>query len=355
MALLVLTQLWTDKRTNNQLNKHSHGPIQLKFRQKLKQGCAVALGIAALTLGLAPETVAQTADQTVAQSTAQTITQRTAQTRNSQVTDSSVISQANPASPANPASQANPVSVPGALPALPTPIPTPFLPLLSGITDLSANTYSIQSVGQLRPRDVEALAPDGVGWLQSMILPLYVTPGGEPWGWIYQGWLIPNGQPYLAIGRDAGFAMVRAYDNLYTFPVLEAREDGWFRVQYTPGGSAWAHASQLSLGAMPLVVEGWETQLQAQDSVYFLQTNEAQALRSQPEIASNMLGLIPSGSLIEPLSFQGDWMQARVTRPASACRPLAGATVAEGWMRWRGDKSESLVWYRPEGGCGQAG
>ena len=239
-------------------------------------------------------------------------------------------------------------------PAAPSPAPKPFSPVVAGVIDLSAEANSIMSVGQLRPRDVEALAADDVGWLKSVILPLYVTPGGDHWGWIYQGWLIPKGQTSLAIGRDAGFAMVKAYENLYTFPVLETREDGWFRVQYTTGGSAWAHSSQLELGNVPLTVEGWETQLEAQGSVYFLETDEAQALRSQPEDATNMLSMVPAGSLIEPLAFEGDWMQVKVTRPASACRPLTGATVTEGWMRWRGANRESLVWYRPEG-CAQAG
>ncbi|MFK8184341.1 MAG: hypothetical protein AB8B99_13295 [Phormidesmis sp.] len=236
-------------------------------------------------------------------------------------------------------------------PAAPSPAPTPFSPEVAGIVDLANGAESIRSLGQLRPRNVEALADDDVSWLSDVILPLYVSPGGEHWGWIYQGWLIPKGQTYLAIGRDAGFAMVRAYENLYTFPVLEARADGWFRVQYSPNGSAWAHSSQLALGDVPLAVEGWETQLRSQKAVYFLEANKAQALRSQPEAATNMLSMVPSGSLIEPLDFQGDWMQVRVTRPASACRALTGATVTEGWMRWRGDNRESLVWYRPDSSC----
>ena len=239
-------------------------------------------------------------------------------------------------------------------PAAPSPAPTPFSPDVAGIVDLSEGTGAINSLGQLRPRDVEALKDDSVGWLKSVVLPLYTSPGGEHWGWIYHGWLIPKGQPYLAIGRDAGFAMVRAYKNLYTFPVLEAREDGWFRVQYTQGGSAWVHSSQLDLGDVPLTVEGWETRLQAQDSVYFLETDEAQALRSQPQATANMLSLISANSLIKPLAFNGDWMQVRVTRPATACRPLAGATVTEGWMRWRNTAYASLVWYRPDGDCTQA-
>lgn len=238
-----------------------------------------------------------------------------------------------------------------AAPAAPSPAPAPFSPNLRGILDLTNGAESIQSLGQLRPRDVDALAGDDVGWLADVILPLYVSPGGDHWGWIYQGWVIPSGQTYLAIGRDASLAMIRAYENLYTFPVLEARADGWFRVQYSSNGSAWAHSSQLELGDVALTVEGWEERLRSQPSLYFLETGKAQPLRSQPEAATNMLGMVPTNSLIEPLDFQGDWMQVRVTRPASACRALTGATVTEGWMRWRGDNRESLVWYRPGDTC----
>ncbi len=239
----------------------------------------------------------------------------------------------------------------------PSPAPAPFAPVVSGIVDLSSGATTIMSTGQLRPENVEASAAleSSADWLQSVNLPLYVSPGGEHWGWIYQGWLIPKGQPALAIGRDAGFAMVQAYENLYTFPVLEVREDGWFRVQYTSGGSAWSHTSLLALGEAPLVLESWEDRLQAQESLYFLANEKAQPLRSQPELATNMLGLVATDSLIEPLSFEGDWMWVRVTRPTALCQPLTGATTTEGWMRWRGDAGESMVWYQPDGRCPQAG
>jgi hypothetical protein len=292
----------------------------------LQQACAVTLSVAALSLGIAPVAVAQIS---VAQASNPT---------NPTATNSTTISQANPSANAS-------VIAP---PPLPTPAPAPFSPVISGITDLSANTDAIRSVGQLRPSDLDAIAGNAASWLQSAILPLYVSPGGEHWGWIYQGWLIPNGQPYLAIGRDAGFAMVRAYENLYTFPVLETRADGWIRVQYTPGGSAWVHNSQLSLGAVPLVFESWQARLQNQQSVYFLESNKAQALRSQPQSATNVLSLVTADSLIEPLAFQGDWMQVRVTRPTDGCQPLTGATITEGWMLWRGAEGEALAWYRPE-------
>lgn len=318
----------------------------------LRRLCGVVCGVTAMTLGLS---AAVTAQDYVVLSEAN-------------LADSSVISQATPSTQTSgtqtsgtqtsgtqtQVSQAQPSSGPTetiAPPAAPSPAPTPFSPAVTGIVDLADGAESIRSLGQLRPRNVDDFADDDVSWLADVILPLYVSPGGDHWGWIYQGWLIPKGQTYLAIGRDAGFAMVRAYENLYTFPVLEAREDGWFRVQYSPNGSAWAHSSQLALGDVPLAVEGWETQLRSQKSVYFLETNRAQALRSQPEAATNMLSMVPSGSLIEPLEFQGDWMQVRVTRPASACRALTGATVTQGWMRWRGDNRESLIWYRPDNRC----
>lgn len=209
-------------------------------------------------------------------------------------------------------------------------------------------------MGQLRPLTVEPLLSDDVSWLQSVALPLYVSPGGEHWGWIYRGWLILNGQEPLAIGRDAGFGMVRPYDSLRTFPVLEIQPDGWVRVQYTLGGSAWVHTSLLSLGQIPLTIETWADRLQDQPVVYFLDSKTAQALRSQPAATNNILSLVATDSLIEPLGFEGDWMQVRVTRPTTAtCQPLTSATVTEGWMRWRGNAQQSLIWYRPSPRCTQ--
>ncbi len=250
--------------------------------------------------------------------------------------------------------QAAPVAVSAiAPPADPVPAPSPFAPVSAGILDISRDMTVVESLGHLRPSGIDASADGGLAWIQSVNLPLYVTPGGEHWGWIYQGWLIPKGKTYLAIGRDASFAMVHSYENLYTFPVIETRADGWFRVQYTPGGSAWAHTSQLGLGDVPLTVETWESRLQGQKAVYFLDNQKAQALRSQPQQSTNMMSLVAADSLIEPLEFQGDWMRVRTTRPVANCEPLTGATVSEGWMRWRGERQESLVWYQPDDGCAQ--
>ena len=239
-------------------------------------------------------------------------------------------------------------------PPLPTSISTPFYPELSGILDLYSDADAISSVGHLRPRHVEGLTNDSVNWLASVSLPLYTAPGGPHWGWIHHGYLV-QGEAAFAIGRDAGFAMVKPYENLYTFPVLAIRDDGWFQVQYTTDGSAWAHASQLEVGDMPLAIERWELLLSSQPALYFLEDSKAQALRSQPQEAPNMLSFVAADSLIEPISIVGDWMRVKVTRPTALCQPLTGSTITEGWMRWRDDANASLVWYSPDGSCQQTG
>ena len=297
-----------------------------RFKAQMAAGCVGCVGAIALTTLALSYSLAGAAQ-------AQTSQPETSQPETSQAVSSSVV-------------------IP---PATPTASNlTPFSPNIAGIVDLSADEGdSMMSIGHLRPQDVDSLGDDDVNWLSSTILPLYASPGGEHWGWIYQGWLLLEGQAPIAIGRDAGFAMVKAYETLYTFPVLETRDDGWFRVQYTAGGSAWAHTSQLALGDTPLALEDWSEHLESQASVYFLDSSETQALRSRPEPANNMLSLVAADSLIEPLDFAGDWMRVRVTRPTAACEPLTGATVTEGWMRWRNDEQASLVWHTPDGSCQQ--
>ncbi|MEL6814300.1 MAG: hypothetical protein AAFP03_05730 [Cyanobacteria bacterium J06598_3] len=319
---------------------------------------SATLGAIALTLGIANPATAQLgntpARRTLEELTSSVLTEspltETTALENATEetqTEEQVVSQAE----ANTANTNNSGAI--APPAAPTPAPTPFSPVITGITDVSAGSDTIQGIGHLRPSDIAALGDDNVDWLKSTILPLYASPGGEHWGWIYEGWLIPKGHTYLAIGRDAGFTMVRAYDNLHTFPVLESREDGWFRVQYTENGSAWAHTSQLNLGDTALTVEPWEDRLAAEESVQFLDSSKAQPLRSQPEAANNMLSLIPADSLIEPTVFQGDWMLVRVTRPIADCEPLTGATVTEGWMRWRSEEGKALAWHTADNSCSQ--
>ncbi|MEO0456743.1 MAG: hypothetical protein AAF152_09180 [Cyanobacteria bacterium P01_A01_bin.114] len=241
-----------------------------------------------------------------------------------------------------------------AVPPRPDTEPAPNQPELSGIMDLAAEEAAL-GVGYLRPEDISFLDnPDAntdqleAGWLKNIELPLYISPEGDHWGWLLNGWLIPNGQSAFAIGRDASFAMVRTQPSLLAFPVLEARDDGWLRVQYTATGSAWAHTSHLALGDQPLVFEPWGEWLSSSKQLKFRSADNAQVLRSRPELSRNVITLVRSDSLIEPLEVEGDWIRVRVTRPVEGCEPLSGANTEEGWMRWRSDEGEITIWQAAE-------
>lgn len=242
------------------------------------------------------------------------------------------------------------------VPALPRPIPAPMTPVMSGIVDL-AETDATLGVGYLKPADLPR-GSEGAEWLSDIALPIYGAPQGQHWGWLIRGWLVPNNQPPLAIGRDAAFAMVSLEDeDILAFPVLEVRDDGWMRVQYTSGGSAWAHSSHLTFGDTDLAVESWDDPVVYEDSLnpdqssalQFQRPGSAQVLRSRPELNRNVISLISNDSLIVPLEVEGDWVRVRVTRPVAGCEPLGGARSDEGWMRWRNDQGEVLLVNRPSG------
>ncbi|MBX2862152.1 MAG: hypothetical protein KTR27_01240 [Leptolyngbyaceae cyanobacterium MAG.088] len=218
-------------------------------------------------------------------------------------------------------------------------LPEAITPSMEGIVDL-AETNMLSGVGYLAPRRQAGLR---ASWLADVELPLYTEPGGEHWGWIWQGWLIPNGQQAFAIGRDAQFTMVSVEPLLMAFPILQAREDGWLQIQYTEGGSAWIHQEQLDDRGLELSFSSWEDRLAEADIVNLRNINDSQVLRSQPERGRNVLSLVSPSSLIEPLEIKDDWMRVRVTRPANGCEPLAGASEQEGWLQWKDTDGELLM------------
>jgi hypothetical protein len=189
----------------------------------------------------------------------------------------------------------------------------------------------------------------GANWLQATAIPIYVEADGRHWGWILNGWLVPNGQDPIALGRDASFSMLHTYYALFSFPVTQIREDGWFQFQYTPAGRAWAHVDHLNLGRMDLAIERWENRFLEQGWVEFRRHGLSQPLHASPGEADDIQGLIGPESFIEPLAFEGDWMQVRVTQPADGCTFLPGAVSQEGWMRWRNGEGKPLIWYPPKG------
>lgn len=241
------------------------------------------------------------------------------------------------------------------VPPLPGNVPEAITPDDTGILGLYPDPDDNIGIGQLRPKDVAALATPRAGlienanWLRSAALPIFVEPDSGVWGWIINGWLLSEGNPPIAIGRDAAFSMLRTYYALFSFPVMEVREDGWFRFQYTPAGTAWAHVSHLNLGAVELTIEPWEERFLEVGQLEFLRHGTSQPLRFQPNFDERLVALVGPNSLIEPLEFEGEWMRVRVTQPANTCSPLPGASTSEGWMRWRNGSDRSLVWYPPKG------
>jgi len=244
------------------------------------------------------------------------------------------------------------------VPPLPNPLPTPRIPAREGIMGIMPEPDDDLGVGHLRPKDLsflEATDPAsspllGAGWLQSAAIPIYIEPDGSHWGWIINGWLVPNGQSAIALGQDASFLMVQTYPDLLSFPVTQIREDGWFQFQYTSAGRAWAHIDHLDLGRMDLAVELWESHLIDTDRVTFRRHGLSQSLYNTPDgTQASILGLVGPNSFIQPLAFEGDWMRVQVTQPAEGCATLPGAVTLEGWMRWRSDAQQPMICFEPKG------
>lgn len=246
-----------------------------------------------------------------------------------------------------PSGKQNPSSP--AVPPLPDSVPDAIDPDEAGIIGLNPAPNDDIGLGQLRPTSFPPAGPNaprlGAEWLRGVALPIYPTPESDHWGWLINGWLIPNDADPLAIGRDAAFSMVQTDQQIYTFPVLEIRPDGWFRFQYTPAGAAWAHTSHLELGAVPLTVETWEASMKSAARIQFRRPGLSQPMRLAPMGTAPLQALVGPNSIIQPLDLDGDWLRVRVTQPAQGCTPLPGSSTAEGWVRWRSETDVPLVWF----------
>ncbi|MBE9156960.1 hypothetical protein IQ265_08980 [Nodosilinea sp. LEGE 06152] len=236
-----------------------------------------------------------------------------------------------------------------AVPPLPDSVPDAIDPDEAGIVGLNPAPNDDIGLGHLRPTSLSSAGPNapqlGAEWLRGVALPIYPTPESEHWGWLINGWLVPNDADPLAIGRDAAFSMVQTDQQIYTFPVLEVRPDGWFRFQYTPAGTAWAHTSHLDLGAVSLTVETWEASLESAARIQFRRPGLSQPMRLAPTGTAPLQALVGPNSIIQPLDLDGDWLQVRVTQPAQGCTPLPGSSTEEGWVRWRSETDVPLIWF----------
>lgn len=238
------------------------------------------------------------------------------------------------------------------VPPLPAALPEATVPPNGGIVGLSPSPADDLGMGILQPLNLTFLDDDDWEthplaegrWLRSVALPLYVGPNGDHWGWIVNGWLMINGYEPLAIGQDASFSMVQAQPEIYSFPVLEQRADGWFRFQYTPAGSAWAHLDHLSVGSIPLTLQPWEETFATVSQVRFRRHGLSQALRLAPSSTASLQSLVVPNSHLRPLAIEGDWMRVEVTQPVQGCTVLPGHTTQEGWLRWRDEDQTLLIW-----------
>ncbi len=177
-------------------------------------------------------------------------------------------------------------------------------------------------------------------WFRLAILPLYRQPGGSPpFAWIARGWIYRVGTPGRWDPWRAAGWISTVYDGPASLPVFEMRPDGWFNFRYTapsPGddGTAWAHTSQLALGATDLQLFTWEDHYLHAGAVYIIDPTP-QRLHEAPDSGSRVVASLESETYgAFPLEITGDWMRVRVQWPGPWCGGVAQRT-AEGWIVWR--------------------
>ncbi len=104
--------------------------------------------------------------------------------------------------------------------------------------------YAHLEVGHLRIEGQNALYYD---WQKAVSIPLWRTPGGQLYAWVYAGAVHPvDGSAPTPL---SGAGMVETDDEQLTFVVFETRNDGWLKIRVSRNGvgEAWTHACHLGL------------------------------------------------------------------------------------------------------------
>lgn len=195
-------------------------------------------------------------------------------------------------------------------------------------------------------------------WQDQIRLPLFAQPGGEPFAWIMDGWLIEDGAtvgtPYGASG------MVETGYEISAFVVFGRRADGWVRFRYRPGsdidGSAWTHECFFdAVEGVTLAVELWQDRFLSDEiSPLYFRAEVRHSLRAGPSTDTERILWIPaeqSAYTVEPIEVQDEWMRAKVTIPSTYCYgpDAPPSTETEGWVKWRDDEVGPWLWYYTRG------
>jgi hypothetical protein len=213
---------------------------------------------------------------------------------------------------------------------------------------LSMSDGSNLGIGMLRAKD-DNLAISS--WLEQTQIVLFDRPQGQGIGKLEKGLLKRNGQSDQILNSPPLFALY----STYVFPVLEKRQNEWFRIRYQVGQgndrTAWIKASQFQKAGVILDYESWQDYIMTKSSIEPIKNNQYVYL--QPTARSQPLAKIKAGYAIEPLQVKGDWLKIRYSSNVQACGGLEEAPkkpkIFTGWMRWR--KDGKFLIYIPEKGC----
>lgn len=215
--------------------------------------------------------------------------------------------------------------------------------------DAGGYDYAHLGVGHLRIEGENALYYD---WQKAVSIPLWQTPWGQLYAWIYAGAVHPvDGSAATPL---SGAGMVETDYEQLTFVVFEKRDDGWLRIRVGIGGvgNAWTHECHLGLSEIKLAYQSWESVIDEHGEWLIFRARVPHALREKPTTRSRRITWIGLDHEFTLLERAGDWLRVRVRQPGWNCvgsdKEFSGR-IDDGWVKWRDEKTGPWVWYYTRG------
>lgn len=197
-------------------------------------------------------------------------------------------------------------------------------------------------------KGVEGMVPM---WPCGVFVPLYERPDerGPPSAWLIGGRLVRADRKWGAPLNQLPVIRVGQSENALL--VYEIRRDGWARVRYywpsnDGNGTAWVHASQLSLGPVPLSLVTWEEFLVNRSwPLLVFRDRGGQRIYAEADTTSRVIDR-PAGDYgLRALETRGDWMRVHMQRTSAACIDSRKVEPADtGWVVWRSRERGLLLW-----------